>query len=251
MTLARTIDWLTVRPIAHRGLHDAATGLIENTTGAVRAAITNNYGIEVDLQVSADGEAMVHHDAVLGRVTDGAGRLDALSAAELKSVSFHGNDERMMTLGDLCDLVGGRVTMLLELKSRFDGDPLLPARVAAVLAGYRGPVAPMSFDPLQLNVLRQKAPRLPRGIVAAKYRPHPYWDQMPPWLRYNMGSLLPGSTARPQFVAYAVDNLPAFPITFARHILCLPVITWVVRSENERERVAGFADQIIFEGFRP
>ena len=78
-----------------------------------------------------------------------------------------------MTLGDLCDLVGGRVTMLLELKSRFDGDPVLPARVAAVLAGYRGPVAPMSFDPVQLNVLRQKAPRLPRGIVAAKYRPHP------------------------------------------------------------------------------
>ena len=127
----------------------------------------------------------------------------------------------------------------------------LPARVAAILAGYRGPVAPMSFDPQQLNVLRQKAPRLPRGIVAAKYRPHPYWDQMPPWLRYGMGSLLPALTARPQFVAYAVDNLPAFAATFARHILCLPVVTWVVRSESERQRVARFADQIIFEGFRP
>ena len=109
----------------------------------------------------------------------------------------------------------------------------------------------MSFDPQQLSVLRQKAPRLPRGIVAAKYRPHPYWDQMPPGLRYGMGSLLPALTARPQFVAYAVDNLPAFAVTFARHILCLPVMTWVVRSESERQRVAHFADQIIFEGFRP
>ncbi|MGB7098328.1 MAG: glycerophosphodiester phosphodiesterase family protein [Xanthobacteraceae bacterium] len=249
--MAQPIDWLTARPIAHRGLHDAASGLIENTAGAVRAAIANNYGIEVDLQISADGEAMVHHDAVLGRVTDGEGRLDAQTAAELKRISFRGSDEHMMTLGDLCDLVAGRVTMLLELKSRFDGDPLLPARVAAILAGYRGPVAPMSFDPQQLSVLRQKAPRLPRGIVAAKYRPHPYWDQMPPWLRYGMGSLLPALTARPQFVAYAVDNLPAFAVTFARHILCLPLMTWVVRSESERQRVARFADQIIFEGFRP
>ena len=166
-------DWLTARPIAHRGLHDAAGGLIENTAGAVRAAIDGAYGIEVDLQLSADGEAMVHHDDVLGRLTEGAGRLDRMTAAELQRVPFRDSAERMMTLGELCDLVAGRAAMLIELKSRFDGDSRLPARVAAVLAGYHGPVAPMSFDPKQLNVLRHKSPRLPRGIVAAKYRPHP------------------------------------------------------------------------------
>ena len=67
------LDWLTARPIAHRGLHDAARGIIENTAAAVRAAIESGYGIEVDLQISGDGEAMVHHDDVLGRLTDGAG----------------------------------------------------------------------------------------------------------------------------------------------------------------------------------
>jgi len=246
-----TLDWLTARPIAHRGLHDAAHGIIENTAAAVRAAIEGGYGIEVDLQISADGEAMVHHDDVLGRLTDGSGRLDRLSAAELKRVAFRGSVERMMTLGDLCDLVGGRVAMLLELKSRFDGDGRLPARVAAVLSEYRGPVAPMSFDPLQLRVLRQKAPRLPRGIAAAKYRPHPYWDQMPAWLRHGMGSLLPALTARPQFVAYAVGDLPALAPLFARHILCLPLLTWVVRTDAEQRRAARWADQVIFEGFRP
>jgi glycerophosphoryl diester phosphodiesterase len=245
------LDWLTARPIAHRGLHDAARGIIENTAAAVSAAIAAGYGIEVDLQISADGEAMVHHDDVLGRLTDGEGRLDQLSAADLKHVPFRGSAERMMTLGDLCDLVGGRATLLLELKSRFDGDGRLPARVAALLSGYGGPVAPMSFDPVQLGVLRQKAPHLPRGIVAAKYRPHPYWDQMPAWLRYGMGSLLTALTARPHFVAYAVDNLPAFAPLFARHILCLPLVTWVVRTEVERQRAARFADQMIFEGFRP
>lgn len=245
------LDWLTARPIAHRGLHDAALGIIENTAAAMRAALTAGYGIEVDLQVSADGEAMVHHDDVLGRLTEGGGRLDRINAADLKRVPFLRSDARMITLGELCDLVDGRVPIFPELKSRFDGDPQLPLRVATVLFGYRGPVAPMSFDPMQLQVLRQKAPTLPRGIVAAKYRPHPYWDQMPPWLRHCMGSLLPALPCRPQFVAFAIDNLPALAPFLAQHILRLPLLTWVVRTAADRQRAERFADQMIFESLRP
>lgn len=249
--MSAALDWLIARPIAHRGLHDAARGVIENSAGAVRAAIAANYGIEVDVQVSGDGEAMVHHDDVLGRLTEGEGRLDQLTAAALKRVPFRGSDEHMMTLGDLCDLVDGRVTMLVELKSRFDGDARLPVRVAAVLDGYHGPVAPMSFDPRQLAWLRQKSPRLPRGIIAAKYRPHPYWDLMPTWMRYGMGYLLTALTASPQFVAYAVANLPALAPLAARHVFGLPLLTWAVRTEAERRVAAHWADQMIFEGFRP
>jgi glycerophosphoryl diester phosphodiesterase len=249
--VSMSLDWLIARPIAHRGLHDAAHGVIENTASAVRAAIAANYGIEVDVQITADGEAMVHHDDVLGRLTDGEGRLDGLTAAALKRVAFRGSDDRMMTLGELCDLVGGRVTMLVELKSRFDNDGRLPARVADVLAGYRGPVAPMSFDPNQLVLLRQKAPQLVRGIIAAKYRPHPYWDLMPAWMRLGMGYLLTAFTARPQFVAYSIADLPALAPLFARHVLSMPLLTWAVRTPEERQRAAHWADQMIFEGFRP
>jgi glycerophosphoryl diester phosphodiesterase len=245
------LDWLTARPIAHRGLHDEARGVVENTPSAIRAAIEANYGVEVDLQISADGEAMVHHDDSLGRLTDGKGRLDAMTAAELKRVAFRGSADRMMTLGELCDLVVGRNTMLLELKSRFDGDGRLPARVASVLAAYRGAVAPMSFDPMQLAALRQHAPKLVRGIIAAKYRPHPYWDQMPFWTRKTMGYLLPSLPARPQFVAYSVGDLPALAPLAARHILGLPLLTWAVRTAAEREIARRWADQMIFEGFRP
>lgn len=246
-----TLDWLTARPIAHRGLHDAARGIIENTAGAVSAAIAAGYGIEVDVQVSADGEAMVHHDDVLGRLTEGQGRLDALTADQLKKVRFRGSNERMMTLGDLCDLVGGRVTMLVELKSRFDGDRRLPVRVAAVLERYRGPVAPMSFDPTQLDILRNQFARSVLGIVAAKYRPNAYWDQMPAWMRYGMGYLVTALTSRPQFVAYAIADLPALAPLFARRVLGFPLLTWAVRTEDERRRAERWADQMIFEGFRP
>jgi glycerophosphoryl diester phosphodiesterase len=246
-----SLDWLVARPIAHRGLYDAANGIIENTAGAVRAAIAANYGIEVDVQVSADGEAMVHHDDVLGRLTEGEGRLDRLSALELKRVPFRGSSERMMTLADLCDLVGGRVAMLIELKSRFDGDERLALRVAEVLAGYRGHAAPMSFDPWQVMLARHEAPDLACGIVAAKYRPHPYWDQMPVWMRYGMGYLLTGIVARSQFVAYGVADLPALAPLLARRVCGLPLLTWAVRTPAERQRAARFADQMIFEGFRP
>ena len=246
-----SLDWLTARPIAHRGLHDPTQGLIENTAAAVRAAITAGYGVEVDVQLSGDGEAMVYHDDALGRLTEGESRLDQLSAAELKRVPFRGSSERMMTLGELCDLVGARTTILIELKSRFDGDVRLANRVAEVLAGYAGPAAPMSFDPWQLKAVRHKARSLVCGIVAAKYRPHPYWDLMPAWMRHGMGYLLTALTARPQFVAYAAADLPALAPVLARRLLRLPLLAWTIRSDSERRRALRWADQVIFEGFKP
>ena len=63
-------DWLTARPIAHRGLHDRAASRPENTLAAARAAVAGGFAIECDVQLSADGEAMVFHDAALGRLTE-------------------------------------------------------------------------------------------------------------------------------------------------------------------------------------
>jgi glycerophosphoryl diester phosphodiesterase len=246
-----SLDWLTARPIAHRGLHDPKQGLIENTAAAVRAAIAAGYGIEVDVQLSGDGEAMVYHDEALGRLTEGEARLDRLSATELKRVPFRGSSERMMSLGDLCDLVGGRTTILIELKSRFDGDVRLANRVAEVLAPYAGPAAPMSFDPWQIKALQHKTRSFVCGIVAAKYHPHPYWDLMPPWMRHGMGYLLTALAAQPQFVAYAAVDLPALAPIVARRLLRLPLLTWTIRSEAERRRALRWADQLVFEGFTP
>ena len=164
------LAWLTARPIAHRGLHDPAQGIIENTPSAAAAAVAGRYGIEADLQISADGEAVVHHDDTLGRLTDGSGALRDMSAAALRRVPFRATADRMMTLGELCDLVGARATVVLEIKGRFDRDARLIARVVEVLASYPGPVAAMSFNPYVVAGLRRAAPRLRRGIVCASGR---------------------------------------------------------------------------------
>ncbi len=99
---ARAPGWLTARPIAHRGLHDRTRGIIENMPSAIDAAVAGNFAIEVDLQPSADGEAMVHHDYELGRLTQGTGELLALTADQLRQVGFKHTSDHMMTLGDLC-----------------------------------------------------------------------------------------------------------------------------------------------------
>jgi glycerophosphoryl diester phosphodiesterase len=244
----RSLEWLTSRPIAHRGLHDAATGVIENTASAFSRAIDSNYGIECDLQITADEEAVVHHDAMLGRLTDGDGALAEMTAADLIRVPFKQTGDRIMPLGDLCDLVAGRVPLLLELKSQGGRDSRLPRRVADVLRRYSGPVAAMSFDPDQVLGLRIEAPSLVRGITAQHWT-HGWGshDSGGTWLTH-LGTVL---LMRPQFVAYAVKDLPSAAPLLARKWLGLPLLTWTVRTHEDRMRAARWADQMIFEGFTP
>jgi glycerophosphoryl diester phosphodiesterase len=237
------LDWLTARPVAHRGLHAAADGIVENTASAFSAANAGQYAIECDLQIAADGEVMVFHDDTLERLTERDGALASLTSADLKTVAFKATSDRMMTLRELCDLVAGRVTLILELKSRFDGDTRLAARVADIVQGYSGPVAAMSFDPVMVCALRSAAPGLPRGLVAQS-RP----DPETPNLNGYAGAVL---RARPHFLAWSVSDLPGFWPQLGRWVLGLPLLTWTVRTEADRLRAKRWASQMIFEGFRP
>jgi glycerophosphoryl diester phosphodiesterase len=242
--------WLTARPVAHRGLHDRASGVIENTPSAFRAAMAGNYSIECDLQVTADGEAMVFHDDALGRLTEGNGKLADLPAAELKRVSFLATADRMLSLAELCDLVAGQVAVLIELKSRFDGDLRLAQRASHVLAGYRGPVAVMSFDPALIVAMRRMAPALQRGLVAQRRSAsagHRHDTPSSQGVQYARDAL----AAHVQFLAFRVGDLPSPLPFFARSVLRMPLLTWTVRTSDDRARAARWADQIIFEGFRP
>jgi glycerophosphoryl diester phosphodiesterase len=241
---------LTARPVAHRGLHDISRGIVENMPGAVNAAIAGNFAIEVDIQLTADGEAMVHHDDALGRLTDGSGALLTKTAAELKAATFKNTAERMMSLTDLCTLVAGRVPLVIEVKSHFDGDRKLVTRMAQVLSSYSGPAVGMSFDPDQVMALRELAPNLPRGIVAERTYADD-WDELTPEQRNSMLYLRHGFRTQPHFVAFWVNELPAPAPWIARNIFGCPLLTWTVRTPEQRERAARYADQMIFEGFVP
>lgn len=244
------LNWLTAQPIAHRGLHDGASA-IENTASAFQAAIDGGFAIETDVQITADGEAMVHHDFALGRLTLGSRQLAAMTAAGLKEVPFKATSDRMMTLRELCEFVNGRVPLLVELKSRFDGDLRLVQRAAEIVKRYSGPAALMSFDPAPIAALRELAPQMPRGIVAERHYEHNEWRELTPSQKRSLALLLHGFRTRPHFVAYHVKDLPSPGPLVARYLFGRPLLTWTVRTDEDRQRARTWANQMIFEGFKP
>ncbi len=162
----RDISWLTARPIAHRGLHDRDRGVIENTASAFAAAIDGNYAIECDLQLTRDGEAVVFHDEVLDRLTTSTGWVKDLTVPQMKALAIRGSSDHVQTLTELLSQVAGRVPLVIEIKTHWDGDERLTLKAIDVLRTYQGPYCIMSFDPDVLRTLHRHAPEILRGFVA-------------------------------------------------------------------------------------
>ena len=243
--------WLTARPIAHRGLHDAAAGRYENTMAAADAAIAGGFAIECDVQLSSDGEAMVFHDHDLDRLTGETGPVGARNAAFLATLSIGGSADRIPTLDAFLDRIGGRVPLVIEIKSRFDGDERLARRTMAVLANRAGPIAVKSFDPALVALVRELAPALPRGIVGQSRFDTGDAARLDAGRLRAMTDLLHWPQTRPDFVSWRHADLPCAASALPRALGNVPVMTWTVRSRADAERVRPHADQIVFEGFVP
>lgn len=242
--------WLTARPIAHRGLHDRKS-VIENTLSAARAAIAGGFGIECDVQLTSDGEAVVFHDFTLDRMCNGSGPLVERTAASLAEVPFKATSDRIPTLSAFLAELAGRVPLICEIKSAFDGDLRLARRTAEIVASYDGPLALKSFDPAIVAALREFAPHHPRGIVGERAFDHPEWSTIPADKRHAMANLLHWDETRPDFLSWHVTDLDTAVPFLCRHAAGLPVMTWTVRTPDQRAMAARGADQMVFEDFVP
>jgi hypothetical protein len=123
--------------------------------------------------------------------------------------------------------------------------------MAEVLASYDGPAAGMSFDSDQVMALREMIPNRPRGIVAERKYTAADWPEATAAQRRAMTRLRHAFRTRPHFIAYSVDDLPAAAPWVARNLFGCPLLTWTVRTPQQRSTAARHADQMIFEGFRP
>lgn len=243
--------WLISRPIAHRGLHDRALAVIENSLTAARDAIEAGYAIECDVQLTGDGEAVVFHDFELRRLTGTAGDVRTTSAMHLAGLPLTGSQDTIPSLRTFLDLMAGRTPLILEVKSRFDGDMRLVRRVGEVLKDYAGPVAVKSFDPEVVAEAAHACPGRPRGIVAQSQYDYAEWTQTVPGRAHALANLLHFPLSRPDFVSWRIRDLPTAAPFLCRHLAGMPLMTWTVRTQAERERAAAHADQMVFEGFRP
>src|SRR3712207_2743621 len=162
-----TPSWLVAKPIAHRGLHNKSEGVIENTISAAEAAIARGFPIELDVQLTADREAIVFHDFDLDRLTGEAGSVVERKLSDLTRIDIAGagGGDKIPSLKQFLDAIAGRVPLVVEIKSRFNGDMTLTQRVVETLNDYGGPFVIKSFDPEIVTYLRVNAPNITRGII--------------------------------------------------------------------------------------
>lgn len=241
------------RPIAHRGYHDADNGIIENTPTAIQKAVDHNFGIEVDVQETADGEALVFHDYALDRLAEGTGKVIDHQSADLKNVRMRTGSDTLWMLQDLFDLVAGQVPLVIEIKSllRRDAQETFVRHVTEQTARYSGPACIKSFDPDMLTIVRHHDPSVLRGIVADAARPGPDYTRHSRMDRFILRHLLHAPRTRPHFVSYGIKDLPRPGPSFMRRFLGVPTMAWTVRTREQFEYGAKYADQIVFEGFDP
>jgi glycerophosphoryl diester phosphodiesterase len=233
------MNWLTARPIAHRGLHDMNQTRLENTLSAFEAAAQAGYAIECDVVMSADGVPMVFHDLTLERLTSETGDVISRTSAELGKLNIGGTADCIPTLAEALALVAGRVPIVIELKGHDQNDVRLVAAVAKALAAYKGHAAIMSFDHWLVRRFQYDAAGIPAGLTAEGTKASD--------LEQHFAML----SANLSFVSYNVHHLPNTFISFCRDKLAMPVITWTVRDPNTVALTRTHADQMTFEGFNP
>lgn len=236
-------------PIAHRALH--GEGVPENSLAAVRAAVAAGYGIEIDVQPSADGVAMVFHDYVLDRLTGESGPVSARSAAELGAIRLTGGAEGIPTLAEVLEAVAGQVPLLIEIKDQDGamGPDIggLGRAVADALAGYAGPVAVMSFNPHAVAEMAELAPEIPRGLTTYGFDDADA-RRLPEPQRAQLAGIADFNRVGASFISHDRRDLAA-PRVAALKAAGVPVLCWTVRSEREESQARQIADNITFEGY--
>jgi len=240
-------------PLAHRALHDVSAGRPENSRAAVRAAVARGYGIEIDIQPSSDGVAMVFHDVMLDRLTGESGPVRQRSCAELAGIALTGGDEGIPTLAQVLSDVDDRTPVLIEIKDQDGamganvGD--LEAAIARDLAGYDGPVAVMSFNPHSVAAMAELAPGITRGLTTSGYLAE-HWPTLPEHVRQHLRGMPDLDRLDVSFISHDARDLQSDRVAAVRQS-GLPILCWTIRSVEDETKAREVADNITFEGYLP
>ncbi|WP_417581908.1 glycerophosphodiester phosphodiesterase family protein [Pelagibacterium sp.] len=242
------------RPVAHRGLHDRQRGIIENSPSAFTAAIERRFGIECDLQLTADGEAVVFHDDDISRLVGGNKLVRALSANELTALPLleSATSDCPQTFAAFLDQIDGRTPLVIEIKKQANAKDTseLAKRVVQTLATYQGPFVLKTFDPRMIVAVRRQGFSGEIGIITYGYDKPEWYGDMPAQTRFVLRHLLHYPWTRFTFISceQTALGLPAIRLFRA---LGFKVMSWTVRTADQAKIARHNADQIVFEGFDP
>jgi len=242
------------RPIAHRGLHDRAKGVIENSHAAFEAAITAGYAIECDVQLASDGVPFIFHDDDFDRLTKATGPSDAKPIADVQKLVLTDSaaGDVPQTFDQFLAQIAGRAMLQIELKMQRNAEKTraLAESVTRSLSSYRGPYTLESFDPNMLVALRKAGARAPLGIITYGYD-EPDWDtKVTPGQRVILRNLLHWPMTRFDFISCRNVSLELPAVRLFR-ALGVPVTSWTIKSVTDASAALQHADQIVFEGYLP
>jgi glycerophosphoryl diester phosphodiesterase len=233
---------------AHRGLWSAADGVPENSLAAFQHAAERGYGIELDVRITADGEAVVFHDDTLDRLTGATGRVRDHSVHDLQQLKLNGSDETLPTLAEALTVIGHRSMVLVELKTPNGEVGPLEKRVNEVLIDHHGPVAVIGFNAYSHAWFADHHPQVLRGLNSHAYKEGE--GRMSRDAIADLRALKHVSIARPHFLGLGLDMLPS-PEADVLRKQGMPVVAWTVRKPDQWDAVKDHCDNLIFEGFQP
>jgi len=239
------------RPFAHRGYHNRALGHIENSPSAIRAAIAAGYGIEIDVQLSRDGAAMVFHDEALDRLTAQTGLVSERSSAELCEIGLTGGQDCIPTFAQVLRQIAGRVPLLIEIKDQTGdmsaSDGRLESAVAADLAGYAGAVALMSFNPHSVAHMARLWPSIARGITTSAYDVND-WAPLPAQTCAHLREIPDYDRTGSSFISHEAADL-ARPRVGELRAQGADILCWTIKSAKAEDAARKYAQNITFEQY--
>ena len=211
---------------AHRGLHDGNVNVPENSMRAFELAVENGYGMELDVQLTKDGQLVVHHDGTLERV---CGVNKALLEMDYADLPLLPDGSRIPLLKEVLDMVDGRTPIIVEIKY-YGGAARIAAAAHEVLKGYQGAYCVESFHPLAVQYFRKHAPHIVRGQLASGGK----WDKaVQSYISYvALKYLLVNVAARPHFVAYSVPEDNSISIWLMKKLFKPMLACWTVRDQK-------------------
>ena len=212
---------------AHRGLHKE--GVPENSLAAFEDACRAGFGIELDVQLSHDGEVMVFHDYTLIRMTGCDKKLCELDAKELMTLTLAGTDQTIPTLKQVLALVDGRVPLLVELKGE-SFDTSLCAKVADLLRDYKGAYCLESFNPLLIGNMKKEFPEAFCGLLYTNVCRE---KKKKSALNLALTAMALNVVARPDFIAFDKADRDTLPVKITTQLFGAPKFVWTVRTQEE------------------
>ena len=231
---------------AHRGLHNEMRP--ENSLSAFKAASDHGYGVELDLHLLKDGTLAVFHDHTLNRMTGKNGKIEHLTANDLKRYHLNGTDETIPTFREVLSLLDHSGPLIVELKAAGNHLALVHAAMTQ-LKSYTGPYCIESFDPRCLWHLRRDFPKVVRGQLSQNFFKSD--EKLFPLLKFLLTYLITNFLTRPDFVAYKFIDRHILSVTLARKLWGVQGVTWTLTDTKQHAEALQEGYLPIFENYEP